>query len=358
LTPRKRYHDDEHEHHGGCCGGRDEDCCDADDSDESGCDDPGHSHEGCCGGPHDACDEGGPPPGAQMRELEVLQRAIGRLLAEKQFDSAEEANAFVSSLIADKSAEEIFAGLDLTPEEESLLLVAQAIKANNDEEALELLERALELDPTNLDAQIALINAESPEDEAAQLRKIVRDAENRLGEAFFASHRGDFYTDPVTRPYMRARQMLMTALGQTGDIEGAIAEAEGLLDLCPNDNLGVREFLAGYYLTSDRAEDALTLMDGRYPKDHSAVFEYARMLANYKVGREDAAKESLTNALERNPYVLPLLFGLMRPEEVADTSAPGTPGEAMFVIGVLYDALVANQSALEWAVGKWQEIME
>jgi tetratricopeptide (TPR) repeat protein len=334
LTFKHHSHDeqpDDDMHHG-CCGG--------------------HGHD-CCGGDEECDDDA--PYSVRARQLEILERVLNRLVREGKFASAEEGSRYLETLIAEKGPDGVFSELELTPEEESLLLVAEIGKVESDEEAESLLRRALEIDPHNLDAQVLLVNAESAEQEAKRLRQIVRDAEAHLGSNYFDAKKGQFYTDPETRPYLRARQALMVALGAAKDFDGAIAEAEGLLDLCPLDHLGVRDYLAGYYLASGQSEKALSFMDERYGADDGAVFQYGRLIAHYQLGHQDEALEALDGALEANPYVIPVLLGVLNAEEIAEDMTPGTPGQALYVIGTLYDAMLRNEPAMEWAASQWVE---
>lgn len=333
MTPKHHSHDEQPDDmHFGCCGGHGHDCCDD----------------------HDADDV---PYSVRARQLEILERVLNRMVREGKFANAEEGSQYLEALLAEKGPDEVFNQLDLTPEEESLLLVAEVGTAETDEQAESLLRRALEIDPHNLDAQVLLIGAESPQEEVKRLRTIVRDAEAHLGEAYFTSKRGQFYTDPETRPYLRARQALMVALGAAKDFDGAVSEAEGLLELCPLDHLGVRDYLAGYYLAADRTDKALDLMNERYGADDGAVFQYGRMIAYHRLGNEDEALDALEGAFEANPYVIPILLGVLNAEEIAEDMSPGSPGQALYVIGTLYDAMLQNEPAMEWAATHWVERM-
>ncbi|MCX7625458.1 MAG: hypothetical protein N2Z21_04530 [Candidatus Sumerlaeaceae bacterium] len=333
MTSKHHSHDEQPEDmHFGCCGGQDDGCCENDHTDDV-------------------------PYSVRARQLEILERVLNRMVRQGKFADAEEGSRYFESLLAEKGPDGVFSQLELTPEEESLLLVAEVGNAETDEQAESLLRRALEIDPRNLDAQVLLIGAESPQEEVKRLRTIVREAEAYLGDSYFAAKRGQFYTDPETRPYLRARQALMVALGAAKDFDGAVSEAEGLLDLCPLDHLGVRDYLAGYYLAADQTDKALNLMNERYGADDGAVFQYGRMIAYHRLGNEDEALDALDSAFEANPYVIPILLGVLNAEEIAEDMNPGTPGQALYVIGTLYDAMLRNEPAMEWAATQWVERM-
>jgi len=348
LTPKNHSHDEQPDDDFGCCGGHGDDC--------SG----GHHHDhgdDCCGGHHHDHDDDEVPHSVRARQLEILERVLARMVREGKFPNADTASNYIESLLAEKEPEEVFQELELTPEEESLLLVAEVGLVETDEEAESLLRRALEIDPHNIDAQVLLLSATKPEEEAQHLRQIVRDAEEHLGPDFFTTRRGQFYVDPETRPYLRARQALMVALGAAKDFGAAIEEGEGLLELVPEDPLGVADYLAGYYLAADQPEQALDLMDNRFAGEEGPVFQYARMIAHHRLGHSDEAEEALEEALQANPFVFPILLGVLNAEEIAEEMSPGTPGQGLYVIGALYDAMLRHEAAMEWGASQWVERM-
>jgi tetratricopeptide (TPR) repeat protein len=108
---------------------------------------------------------------------------------------------------------------------------------------LKLIERALELDPMNVDALLHVFSTlELTEDEEIEtLRKIVAIGEKRLGPTAFRDFAGAFWGFIETRPYMRARERLAEYLRASGRLDEAIVEWEAMLKLNPNDNQGVRK---------------------------------------------------------------------------------------------------------------------
>ena len=80
----------------------------------------------------------------------------------------------------------------------------------------------------------------------------VNAGEAALGANPFGDYKGRFWSDLVTRPYMRARAGLANALREAGDIDGAIRQYQDLLKLNPGDDQRVRYLLLECYVREDR----------------------------------------------------------------------------------------------------------
>lgn len=126
----------------------------------------------------------------------------------------------------------------------------------------EYLSKALELEPDNLDAarEIAEMNTKYPEDLLSALLPIIEKGTSLMEkEGFFRDYMGEFWGAIETRPYMRLRYLYLSTLTQCGMMREAVKEAEELLRLCENDNLGVRYHLMHLYTYFEDEEAALAL---------------------------------------------------------------------------------------------------
>jgi tetratricopeptide (TPR) repeat protein len=107
-------------------------------------------------------------------------------------------------------------------------------------------------------------------------------AERELGSTAFIDDAGHFWGLLETRPYMRARFGLARAEYHLGNHSAAIAHAEELLRLNPQDNQGSRYVLLNWLLTKpDRRDDVAKLL--RRYDDASAEWEYGRALHLFKI---------------------------------------------------------------------------
>ena len=228
-----------------------------------------------------------------------------------------------------------------------------AMEARTDEEAQRLLSRALELDPGNTDAWLVIMSLTpmlSADEEIGMLRKIVVRAEERLGTQAFKEFAGHFWGFHETRPYMRARAALADALQRAGRIESAAVEVEGLLELNPGDNQGLRYRLLGTYLALGRMDDTRRLF-GQYPDefDFNTVFAWAKVLERFLSGKLDEALKAVAAAEKQNGFSKNYLLGQRKiPKNLADSYASGSKEEAACFAGDLQAAWNAHPAAKKW----------
>lgn len=138
-----------------------------------------------------------------------------------------------------------------------------AEQASSKKKSLEYLQKALELEPENIDAQLQLIS-HTPENKMDErlsaLRQLMDVAARQLEqEGCFKKNVGDFWIVLETRPYMRVCYTYFDSLISCGMIRCAINEGEELLRLCENDNLGVRYQLMHLYAYMEDEMHALAL---------------------------------------------------------------------------------------------------
>lgn len=127
---------------------------------------------------------------------------------------------------------------------------------------LEYLSKALELEPDNLDAahMAAELNAKKPEDLLEELSGLLEKGTALMEkDGYFQDCMGDFWGVLETRPYMRLRHAYLELLIQCGMMRKAVSEAEEMLKLCRNDNLGVRYILMHLYAYFEDEEGAIAL---------------------------------------------------------------------------------------------------
>jgi len=187
-----------------------------------------------------------------------------------------------------------------------------ALDAQSSEEMLEILEETLKLNPRHPDARLVLLGLlpPPPDETITFLRQIVDDAARELGPEAFAEYQPHFWGFHETRPYMRARHELAEQLREAGRPEEAIREFEGMLELNPNDNQGVRYPLLCDYLMLDRRAEARKLMR-RYPGEQkfSPVFAWVLVLLRWLTPGRRGLETALEAARKVNPYMEGYLKG-------------------------------------------------
>ncbi len=279
--------------------------------------------------------------------MERTLRNIRKAIEGKQFESLDDANAFLRTLEGKVLAQPPLQGP--TPEEQAQELAYQAMEAEEPAEIRELAQKALALDSDCVDALVTLarLNSRSVEDYMAALERAVQAGERSLGANFFRENKGHFWGMLETRPYMRARYELADLLRLTGRISEAIRHFEAMLELNPNDNQGVRDDLLGCYLETGNLEGARRLFQ-EY-EDRSAVFSWGRVLERYLSGNQEAAMLALKQARKDNPYVNGYFTGKKRlPPDLPATYSFGGEDEAVVCAEKLLRAWWRHPHAVQW----------
>lgn len=235
-------------------------------------------------------------------------------------------------------------------EQEAQQLVYDAWELDADA-AAELLVKATELDPTNVDAWLGLLQMSSLplEEQIDILRQLVATGEKNIG-ADFNEFKGEFWGFHETRPYMRARGMLAHLLMETEQWAEAAAEYEAMLELNPNDNQGVRYELMSAYLSLDGLEGARRLFkafDGE--RKYSTIWAWAYVLERHLSGALDEARQALADARKQNPHAQAYFLGHRKlPKTMPGSYAIGTREEAMIAWEILQPAWEKHPAAIQW----------
>jgi tetratricopeptide (TPR) repeat protein len=236
-------------------------------------------------------------------------------------------------------------------EHEAQDLVYEAWKCADPEDVVVLLQEALDLDPTNIDARLGLMDFMPMEDEERMdlLRDLVAMAQKNLGKKTFKRDKGHFWGLLETRPYMRARSQLALRLMEAGRIDESIAEHEGMLGLNPNDNQGVRYALMACYLIEKRLEEARRLFDQYDERTLSATFAWAYVLERYLSGDLDGARRALANAQKQNSHAMAYFLQHRKlPKAMPDSYGIGSREEAMIAWDILQPAWKKYPEAGKW----------
>lgn len=229
-------------------------------------------------------------------------------------------------------------------------LVYQAWEEDDLNQAAVLLHQATDLDPTNLDAWLGLLDISClPADEEIQvLRKLITVGEVALGRDF-SEFKGHFWGFHETRPYMRTRARLAQLLMQTGKSKEAIPEFEAMLELNPNDNQGIRYELMGAYLSLGRLDGARRLFKQYDERKFTATWAWAYILERFVSGAEDEASAALVEALAQNPHMRAYVQGDRQlPRNRPDRYAMGSREEAIIAWDVLAPAWEKHPEAVAW----------
>lgn len=269
---------------------------------------------------------GGPmPPGRGLLESEMNK--IGRLLADKDFESIEEVQAYINDLLADGALPDIEPS---TPAERAQEIIYEAWDADG-EERVDLALEALDIHPDCVDAYLILAGEETfPLVALEMYREAVEAGERTLGAERFEEDAGHFWGLTKTRPYMRARLDLAMTLWDLGKQVEAVEHAKELLRLNPNDNQGIRYILSSWLVMMDRDEELVELLDS-FEDEPTACWAYAKALVAFRhEGDSKTSRGLLEAAIKCNTHVPEYLLGEKEiPDEPPDTVGFGDETEAV-----------------------------
>lgn len=291
-----------------------------------------------------------------FRAMEKVSSDLGRLLREREFASAEEANAFLRQLL--DSGEPLPPAPPCTPLEEAQDLMYKAWDSSG-KQRVKLARQALEICADCADAYVLLAEESATSLEQARdlYQQGVKAGERALGRQAFEEDVGHFWGILETRPYMRARAGLAECLWLLGERRKAIEHYTDLLRLNPGDNQGIRYVLINCLLIEGDDEAMEKLVD-EYQRDSSAMWLYSRALWTFRrEGASSKAKRLLKKSLERNPYVPLYLLGIKKITQ--DSPAFIGIGDESEAVAYAYDAVeiwLKTPGALEWLISSVKQI--
>jgi tetratricopeptide (TPR) repeat protein len=288
------------------------------------------------------------------RAMERMSANIGKLLEEQEFDSIEEAQAFLDRTLLAGGGILPEASAPNTPLEKAQDLVYEALETESARKRIQLAKRALKTSGDCADAYVLLAEEDAGSlEEARELyQKGVEAGERALGRETFEEDAGHFWGILETRPYMRARQGLAFCLWELGERREAIDHYKQMLDLNPDDNQGIRHELASCLLDEELDEELGDLLE-RYEEDVFAEWAYTRAIWAFRQkGDTEEATEVLEEAIEINPYVpLYLLGHKILPRALPDLMTLGNESEAVSYVARALTVWLRTPSALEWLRG-------
>ena len=197
------------------------------------------------------------------RETEKILKELQRFLDSHadEIKSEDDANALAEQFLAEYD-QKCAAQQDHAPEtaDDYLDLAEQA---TSKKKHMEYLRKALELEPDNLDARLQMITCTTEhhlDEQRLALQELLDAADKQMEKSgAFKEYAGEFWTAFETRPYMRVRYTYFDVLISCGMMRRAIDEGQRLLELCENDNLGVRYQLMHLYAYMEDEMHALAL---------------------------------------------------------------------------------------------------
>jgi len=291
--------------------------------------------------------------GVGREDLEMLARGVIDELEKAGIQGEKEVCRFLEEAIGGRSLGGIFDSYEMTPEEQACDYVDQAGETEDPVEAVRLCAQALELDPFCVDAQVILARLVHDVDAEflLALKCIIITHENHLGEEYMQGNRGHFWGILETRPYMRARMTLVHGLDTMGFPELAAREAEGMLELNPGDNQGVRDPLRAMYLTLGWL-DKLDELNKTYSESGMVMADWSRVFGLFLRGKIDKAEKAARTAHQSNPHAIDYFSGRKKiPDDIPDCYALYSKDEAIIGAYTFSQAFEEHPEFQKWTRG-------
>jgi tetratricopeptide (TPR) repeat protein len=227
----------------------------------------------------------------------------------------------------------------------------QSMEVERLEKKFTLLGQALKIDPAHIGVLLGVLVYLQPSvaDEIELLRKIVALARRNLGEKLFKKAQGHFWGVHETRSYMCARAQLAEVLTDVGRYEEAIEELEGMIELNPNDNQGIRYPLLSLNLALGRLDPARKLLKQYDESTCSTVFAWGSLLELVLSNKYSEAEKLLPDVRKVNRYTEEYVSGKKKiPEELPGAYAAGSREEAIIFAADLFRAWRSHEQAVGW----------
>lgn len=210
--------------------------------------------------------------------------------------------------------------------EEYEIYLTKARRANNYEEALDYMDKA------------------------------VNNAKEKIGDEL-DKLKGKLWEDEKTRPYLLIKDELayVYALGEL--FEKAIEVYEEMLDLDEEDNLGIKYKLIMLLIQEQKFEEVEKVLN-KYIEDESTFMTYTKAL--YYFAKEDfeKAKDYINQGFELNKYIPVYLLGMKEADNVEDEYIYGSPEEAMYYFQENSDYWLYEEGCLSWLVDEYFDYLE
>lgn len=245
-------------------------------------------------------DSAAPPP----RFTERILLAMSRTVSNRSFDSVDEMNVFLES---EEGRRAIESSQPKAPWERAQDLAYDAWEAEGPERYA-LAEQALKADPRCSDAWLVLAELErSWRKQKRGFERAVAAAEKTYEEEGWrdaAAEYGSLYHLLPARSYLRALMALARHLFDGGYPAEAQRLYGRMLDLDPEDHMGVRyELVRVYHRAGDR-EGLRDVLD-RFPDDDGTTLAYERLWLAVAEGQDEVTVNGLQKqAIEANPHVI------------------------------------------------------
>lgn len=285
------------------------------------------------------------------KSIENDLRKLYAHIDEQNFENIEDLQAFLNQ-VTGKKIDDIIPRKKrkLSNKEKSKELVYEAYETTI-RKGRTLVQKAIKLDPDNVEAYNYLGNTEQDINKATEYyKKGMIAGEKEIGEQNFKEMQGHFWGFHQTRPFMRAKAGYAECLYLTGKIEESINQYAEMIELNPNDNQGVRYQYATMLINYNRFSEYEKLKE-LYKDEVSALWLFTYAIYLFKrEGKSSKSNKALLNAHESNNNVISFLVGEKEiPDRMPESYGWGDENEAIIYLREAGKLWIETENALKWA---------
>ncbi|WP_319469078.1 hypothetical protein [uncultured Trichococcus sp.] len=237
-----------------------------------------------------------------MKETEKVLKQLNKFILNhvEEYDSVDEAVDAFMKLSNEASAKgETFVTGELTNEEKATEELEKLEFATSEREYAAILDRALRLDPDNLEARLFKLDPESLEF-IHELKKLEAHGKAVMQKQGLDDEEsiGRYWGIVETRSYLRVKALYADELQKRRMLTASVREYEDILRLNEADNMGIRYILIGIYCQLEQMEKAKELYQ-RFP-EASAQMLLPLILLSLKYDDELSAKRYYKDLQKEN----------------------------------------------------------
>jgi tetratricopeptide (TPR) repeat protein len=213
--------------------------------------------------------------------------------------------------VARKIAQRLQGEIFHTPSAVARGLVATAYRLRSTERKQAHLRKAIEQDADCSLARIELADTDYQAGKWIECRRGYQEIIERE-ERRWRGDSPEWWSDPETRPFMRALYGYSMTEWQQGRFSETASSLKRLLKLNPSDNQGVRFLIPLVNLLEEENEEALRNFQSyeeNYPDDYcEPSLLFGKGLVQWRIGEEERARDAYRTAMLKNIYIAPLLL--------------------------------------------------
>ncbi len=240
---------------------------------------------------------------------------------------------------------------EFSNKEKSRELVEKACNVEHDE-AVELLKKAITLDPENLEAlNMLAYNSYDILQSIVYYKSCITIFEKNHDQQYFDDNKGELWLDYVARFYLQALFGLGNCYYNTNDFENAIATYKKTLKHDNIDYQNIRNKLSSLFLKQRFFDEYLQLF-ANFKDDKSAAWLYNHALYSFLTeGVSEITNKILQSAILSNKFVFQVLMGTLAISDFEDLEnfEPGSKDEAFAYIIENRELLESIKGLKNWA---------